>query len=332
MMVPLIVYGWRRVPPGTRLRAGVLFLACATAIGVAFLVAAPDLAALIWQHFIVSTAASRLGAMPAADMLERVNHNLRDMATAGVVIIGVINVFALIWWVATDRRLPQGLSWVFAALWTLPWLFLCSVVHIGKPGYLLPLLPFTSLLLAGFYVRRSRSVCTALVLLLAVVNSAHFVALGPFSDAVTGGMRAYRAKTLVQKAASDLQPLTVSTVATIRRSDARMARILDELDRCQSPRPVIVAGGDLRRVMWYVPDAIVIYVANRKVQTVAVDGYFTPLTDEARVFSTTCPVLWVSDGASPELPVPEGSTHLADVGFVVGAHQVRVSRSGIEFD
>ena len=332
LMLPVIVYGGRRLQETTRLKAGFLFLACATAVGGAFFLVAPELGGLIWQHFVTSTAASRLGAMPAEDLLERLNHNFRDTLTAAVSMVGVVNVFGMFWWLARDRRLPPGIDRTFAACWTLPWVLLCTVVHIGKPGYVLPLLPLTSLVLASFYARRSRALCTVLLLVQAGVNVAHFVAVGPFPESATGGTRQYRAKTFFQKVASDLQPLTESTAATVRHSDVRMARILAELDRCHSPRPVIIAGGDTRRVMWYVPDAVVIYVANRKVQNVAVDGYFTPVSEETRVFPTSCPVLWVSDHPSPELPVPDGSKPLTDLGFVVDARRVRVSRAGIEFD
>ena len=333
LMLPVIVYGGRRLPETTRLKAGFLFLACATAVGVAFFLVAPDLGGLIWQHFVTSTAASRLGAMPAEDVLERLNHNFRDTLTAAVSMVGVVNVFGMVWWLARDRRLPPGIDRTFAACWTLPWVLLCTVVHIGKPGYVLPLLPLTSLVLASFYARRSRALCTVLLLVQASVNVAHFVAVGPFPETVTGGTRQYRAKTFFQKVASDLQPLTESTAATVRHSDVRMARILAELDRCRSSRPVIVAGGETRRLMWYVPNAIVIYVADGRVQNVAIDGVFTPVIDEARVFAVSCPVLWVLDGGSPELPVPDGSsTPLTDVGLSIDASQVRVTRSSIEFD
>jgi hypothetical protein len=250
---------------------------------------------------------------------------------AGISMIGAINVVGFVWWVARDRRLPSGLTWTFAALWTLPWLFLCVAVHIAKPGYLLPLLPFLSLVLAAFYARRRSAATTVIVLSQIVVSIAQFGELSQLSPAVTGGSLPYRAKTLLQKAASDLQPLTATTAAAVRRSDARMRRILDERARCQSAERVVVAGGETRRLMWYLPEAIVIFVADRTVQNIAVNGYFTPVTDEPRVFPTNCPVLWVADGVSPGL-LPDRARSSTEFGFVIDTTRVRVTRTAVEFD
>jgi len=60
-------------------------------------------------------------------------------------------VFAVIAWLIRDRRLPAGIGRWTALPWAGPWLFLCVVVHIGKPGYIPAHSPVAALLLAGSY-------------------------------------------------------------------------------------------------------------------------------------------------------------------------------------
>jgi hypothetical protein len=98
------------------------------------------------------------------------------------------------------------------------------------------------------------------------VNVGHFVWLMPWSpEAMGGGARPYRQNTIVQRALSDLEPLTWPTRATIRRADERVEALREVAERtCRSgSQVVLVSPGllDWRRAMWYLPGDIVVRLA-----------------------------------------------------------------------
>ncbi|MGH9370605.1 MAG: hypothetical protein ACRD15_03635, partial [Vicinamibacterales bacterium] len=164
----------------------------------------------------------------------------------------------------------------------------------------------------------------------------HFALLGPFPPSLTGAPLAYRAKSVLQRAASDLQPLTFPTRATIRRSDEHVRRLLQTIERtCPSAAPVIVASVepvDARRVMWYVPAALVIHVTDDGVANVGREGRFVPVHEAPAAVSPQCPVLWLApDGSPPPTEVPTGAARVAGVGFVINAEVVRVNRESVSF-
>jgi hypothetical protein len=335
-LVPLVAYAWGWAPARARVRAAALLAVCTLAVGAMFLSAAPDLGELIWGQFASSSSGSRLDLREGADPLERLNHNLRDTLTGGVAMLGVVNLLALVYWAVRDRRLPVGVRRSLALLWLIPWLFVCVAVHIAKPGYLLPLLPLSSLILAAFYTRQRAAVAVGLLIAQGALNVAHFAAFGPLPPTLTGGTRPYRAKTLLQRFASDLQPLTVPTAATIRRSDQSVMRLLAAVgERCPSGRPVVIAATepvDARRAMWYLPDAVVIYTAGPSVQGIAVDGQLTPVLAESRLVSTDCQVIWLApDTSVPEFPMPPAARREPGVGFVFDASVIRVTPNSLAF-
>jgi hypothetical protein len=337
LLLPLVGVAARRAPSGITVKSGAIFVLCAMCVAGVFLWATPDLAGVIWRQFLSATSGSRVDPLVGSNALERLNHNLRDTFTAAVSMLGAVNVGSLAFWAFRDRRLPPRLGPSFALMWALPWTFLCVAVHIAKPGYLLPLLPLTSLMLAGFYARLRPAAGAALLIAQTAVNVLHFVALGPLPGSLTGGTRAYRDKTLLQRVASDLQPLTASTAASIRRSDQQVGALLAAAARhCPAGSTVVVAGNrpvDARRVMWYLPHAVVIYVADGEVRNIAGDGYFKPLGEMAGPFTTTCPVLWLAaDASSPEVPMPQPGVPEAGVGFVLDPGVVGVTRTSITLD
>jgi hypothetical protein len=337
LLVPLAGFAARHASGAARIRAVAIFLLCGAFVAGAFLWTTPNLAGLIWQQFVSATSASRVDPRGGLDAWERLNHNVRDTFTAAVSMLGVVNMVSLACWLVLDRRLPARLGRSLALLWAVPWTLLCLAVHIAKPGYLLPLLPLASLLLAGFYARLRPAAGVLLLIAQAVVNMLHFVVLGPLPGSLTGGTRAYRDKTLLQRVASDLQPLTASTAASIRLSDLDIGRLLAAVARgCPSGKAVVVASlepVDARRVMWYLPNAVVIYVAEGRVHNIAIDGYFRPLGEAAGPFATTCPVLWlVADGSAPEVPMPRPGVPEPGVGFVLDPGVVRVTRTSITLD
>ena len=72
---------------------------------------------------------------------EVINRNARNTLTACAVGLGLVNLAALAIWAIRDRRLPASVPRAFALLWAVPVLLMCIVWVVGKPGYLLPILP-----------------------------------------------------------------------------------------------------------------------------------------------------------------------------------------------
>jgi hypothetical protein len=335
LMLPLAVHAWRSAPIRNRWRAGALLIAGASIASVLALAAQPELPGVIWRHFLSSTAGSRLNTIAIADIFERLNHNGRDTLLALVQMLGVVNVAALAGWVLFSRRLPERLTRAAVTWWSLPWLAVCLLVHIGKPGYVLPLLPVASLLLAGFYARWRPGARVAVVALQSVLNVAHFTLLpAELPASVTGGTLPYREKSVVQRAASDLQPLTFPTRATIARSDEHVRRLLATVTRvCPSGTAVIVASAepvDMRRVMWYFPGATVVHIVDERVLNIGERGSLSPVGDDARSIATPCPALWLApDAAAPPTVLQARVARVPGVGFVIENAVVEVNRKAV---
>ena len=336
-MMPLAAYAWWRAASRDRLRAVVLFTSCGLAAAALFLFLAPGLIDIIWNQFVVSTSSSRVVASRVFDPLERFNRNARDTLTAGVSMLGVVNALALVVWVICDRRLPSGLDRRTALLWAGPWLFLCVLIHIGKPGYILPALPVAALILAGFYCRLNSRIGTVLIATQAILNIIQFAVLGPLPDFVTGGQQAYSAKTFSQRIASDLQALTFPTSALIRRTDEQQRNVLATIRRtCLSMDPVVVATVepmDARRVMWYLPSATVVHTEDQSVRWVGTRGHFEEVRDTTPPVTTACPVVWLmTDDKVPALGLPPVARREPGVGFVIPAHLIRLAPGSIRFE
>lgn len=336
-MAPLAAIAWPAVPSPVARRGFVLFLACGVACGAAFLVVAPELITVTRDHYIAATAASRLSAAPAGDLLERLNQNARDTLLASVGMLGIVNGLALVAWTIIDRRLPRLFERTVACLWILPWFFLCIVIHLGKPGYVVPALPGLALTLAGFYARLRPPVAATLVALQAVANIAHFAAAGQLSESITGGSRPYRSKTVVQRLASDVQPLTFPTAWTIRHGDAVTVAVRNSLtDLCPEGSGIILTNGevvDARRLMWYLPRATVVHLDGVKPLFIGRDGAFTVVRNEPAELLPNCPVAWlVRDDHDAPAAVPAGSPRYPGVGYRIDAHRVRVTAQGVRFE
>ena len=79
---------------------------------------------------------------------------MSDPPEARLAALGLVNACGLLVWLIADRRTPQALDLPFLAFWLLPWIAEVVIIHIGKPGYVLPLAPALALILAAFYARR----------------------------------------------------------------------------------------------------------------------------------------------------------------------------------
>lgn len=156
LMLPVAVYACYRVAPAARVRSALLLIVALAVIAAVFIRIQPGYTRFVWHHFTAATASSRLvGPEAAGDRLGvALNRNARDTLTALLAALGLVNALGLFLWATLDRQRPPALDWRFAALWAVPWLLEFVVVHIGKPGYVLPLLPLLCITLAGFYARR----------------------------------------------------------------------------------------------------------------------------------------------------------------------------------
>lgn len=334
-LLPLIGYAWTASPArGTRRPAAILAAAMA-AVGLLFLFVEPRLVQVTWSQFATATSGSRLVEGAASSRLRSFNANARDTLTAALAALGVVNFAALVAWAAIDRRLPRSLDWRMAMLWVGPWLMFLVFIHIGRPGYVLPLLPMASMIVGAFYARRHPAIAAAFIALQAIANAAQFRALTPFSEAATGGTASYRSKSMLQRAASDLQPLTFPTRFTIADSDARVGRLQQFVaDRCPGGDLVVVAGAgpiDWRRVMWYLPEATSIYVDDAKPALVARHTDFSPVPAEGLTLHPPCPTLWiVSDAGTPSMPAfARTATAHPGLGWTTPPGTVSVSTSSV---
>ncbi len=328
LIVPLAAYAWWRAPPLDRRRAamtgGVLF---AIAAGI-FLTLQPDLPAVIWTQFASATAGTRVvGGTTGA--LRALNINARDTFTAALSALGVVNLVVLAIWLVADRRLPAGLSRPVAALWAVPWLILVLAIHIGRRGYILPLVPLAVLVIAGWYSRQRRSIAIGLVVLQLMVNVAQFAWLKPAEapDVTT----LYRNKSIAARVMSDLEAVRYPTAITIARSDRRAANLAEFVRaRCPSGDPVIVADADWRRILWYFPEATAIHASGR---TVLFSGHQTDATaipPAGITLTTSCPVIWVADeeGRAPDL-MPADAATVPGVGWTTGVGAITVTPTSI---
>ncbi|HKW01093.1 MAG TPA: hypothetical protein VJN96_14815 [Vicinamibacterales bacterium] len=331
LIAPLAVYAWTRAPARDRSRSALLLALLLGVTGAIFLTLQPDLAVIIWRQFAVATSGSRVIGGDAG-FLRALNINARDTFTAGLSALGLVNLIALIVWIAVDRRLPGGLGRRVAGLWLLPWVLLVLFVHIGRRGYILPLLPLATLVVAGFYARQQKGVTIALVALQAAVNVLQFVWLAPPPRSAIGGSAAYRDKTTVERLLSDLDAVTFPTAWTIAASDDRAAALTALVRRtCPSADPIIVAEGDWRRVLWYFPAATAIDTSGHDVLFTGIHTDATPIPADGVTLTTLCPVIWLNgDTGGPTPLTPRGGVAAAGVGAMTGPGTLLVTRTAIE--
>src|SRR5262245_15043233 len=335
LMFPVVAYAWTRVPSNIRWRSfTIAIVAAALVIGV-FVVIQPDL----WM------VANRLAQSPGwliglnnnhDNWLRGLNRNLRNTVLAAVVSVGTINIIALAFWAVRDRRLPEGLNRGLAVAWALPALSFCVVLVIAKPGYLLPFVPLAALVIGTFYARLTPAFRATLILAQALVNSAHFLFLAPFSPAITGGAARYDDKPIWQRIASDLQPLTFSTRATIQRSDQRVEELLSFVKQsCPSAQSVIVvdtAPVDWRRVMFYLPDATAIHAGPSGIDFIGHQTDFHDVPQEGADVVAPCRIIWLSPDEGPggvPMPGDRSRSTIAHLGWTTSAGTLHVTPTAL---
>ncbi len=333
LMLPVAGYAWYRAPSG-RTRAALLLACSIAAVAGMFLTIAPDLPRFAWQQFTAATASSRLvsGTSNPAGLAIAFNRNLRDTTTAAIAALGIVNTVGLFAWLITSRRLPPLADWRFASWWALPWMAVFLLVLIAKPGYVLPLMPLASVLLAGFYSRGGRATLAALTTAQAIANIVYITCLMP--PAADPRAARYRDKTVLQRIASDIAPLTFPTRATLRTSDRHIADLQSVAASCAETDWVLVTGAgtvDWRRAMYYVPSARAVYLVDGRPTFIGIDGDFAAASDSGTTLTSSCGLLWLLDERPPAALGP-GARRVNDLGWMMPAGSGRVTRESISWN
>lgn len=306
LVTPLVAFVWWQQAPSLRWRSASLFAAVTLVVAGIFLVTEPNLVGIVLAQFRDATGPSRIigGSTPP---WRAFNRNVRDTLLSMSAAVGLVNFAVLSWWAVSSRRLPPGLDRRFVLAWALPQTTLLLAVHIGRPGYVLPLVPLAAIVIAFQYSRLKPVAASAAIAGACLVNVGHFVWLAPWSLEAMGGARLYAQKTVIQRVLSDLEPLTWPTRVTIRRADEGVHTLRTVSARtCPSgSQIVLVSSGtvDWRRAMWYLPDGIVIRLAPDDRTVLGAATQREAALEPAGGWRSDCPVLWLTSaqGAPDEL-------------------------------
>jgi hypothetical protein len=328
-MSPLALYAWTRVPARERVRSAILMAGLTAGVAAVFLTVQPDWFAVVWSQFTTSTSDSRLIG-GGSHVLKALNRNVRSTAEASVAALGVANAIGLLFWIAIDRRLPATLSKPVALLWLLPSLLFFVLVHIGRRGYVLPLLPLSILVLAGFYARRGGRVAALLIAVQAAAGAVQFLWLEPPSRATMGGAALYRDKTVAQRLASDLSGLTAPTRYRIDESDRRLDAVQTLVARvCPAGNPLLFAESDARRLMWYLPAATIVHTNDVSIAFVGSAGAMLNLPPEGVLLSSACPAIWIDDPDANDVLKPADAERAGDDGWLLQPGSWMVNATGV---
>lgn len=243
---------------------GLAALVLATASwAVPFLVwASPETyARVLVDHFARTARPTSLFGGGTARILQRA---LRDMLQALIAGVGLFNAAALPVFVLLRRpRLVPGRGLAaFAALWAIPGLLFYLLVHMAKPGYVLPSLPVAWLALAFLYGQEPRAVLrVALAAAQLLTGAWQFLAAGPATgDAIGEGVK-YSQKSGLQKARVELNSVLQTTRAAILLSDRQIEALDRELRAsCPGAAGIVLVGRDhqgpsWRKLMYVFPEA-----------------------------------------------------------------------------
>jgi hypothetical protein len=328
-LIPLCVFSVLHAEPPTRRRAALAPLAISVGVVAAvFLLLQPGLVSMVWTYFLDTTARSRVVGAEAADLGRSLNRNIRDTLVASVAATG-FNIAAVAAWLrrrSSPGQVDARLLW----LWILPWCFELVLIHIGKPGYVLPLLPLLALLAAEWSAGSGKT-GLALAVASAAGNVLWFTLL-PASVAAND-TRPYRQKPFLARVASDLAPLTFPTVSTLRESDSTIRGLLHAAATCSDGSWVVVAGSygaDWRRTMYYLPKATAIRKNDQKAfEFVGREGTFSQLSGVLPLVSR-CGLLW-TDLEPPAISSNATPDQVPSVGWQLGPGVGRVTSHALQW-
>jgi len=142
----------------------------------------------------------------------------------------------------------------------LPFTLFYVLVHMAKPGYLLPLAPAMSLAMAFHYGQERRAgVLWALALGHLALGAAFFLTARPWSGPEIGEGTSYAKRSFVQKTKTELNALAFPTWHTIRQADAQLFALREAVGvACHGDDGVLIVGEDgpglnWRRLMYSFP-------------------------------------------------------------------------------
>ena len=313
MLLPLAAV----VPAGRRLASLGAAAGAVAAVLVARSLDDPALPALTLAQFVGATAETRLAVAADASIasaMEGLNRQARDVLQ-GVLMIGVGAALALPFaaWRAFRPRVASApaLDRVWAAAWTAPMLSVFLFLHFPKPGYLLPLVPLAFLaLMAGLAPMGRRG--TIALAGIAVAGGVQFLALGPLPASVTGDGLRYADKTLLQRLATDLEPVTFASARTVAGVDSRIDLVRRAVDeRCDADGVIVVSDGgaiDWRQSMYYLPAHRVVRAALPDDPLMVAYGREVAVHAALERLQSACPAIWIGDepaaAALPDFPAP----------------------------
>lgn len=310
MLLPLVLVA----PAGRRLGSLSAAIAGVATVLVVRSVEDPSMLALSLAQFTGATAETRLAGgtdLSVVSAMEGLNRHVRDVLQ-GILMIGVGAAVALPFaaWRALRPRVAGApvLDGVWAAAWTAPMLAVFVFLHFPKPGYLLPLVPLAFLALMAGLAPLGRHGTVALAGI-ALAGGLQFLSLGPLPASTTGEGLRYRDKTLLQRLATDLEPMTFAAARTTAGIDARIDRVRRAVgERCGGDGVVLVSDGgpiDWRQAMYYLPAHRVVRATQPEEPLMVAHQREVSVHEALGRLPSACPAMWIGD--EPAVSAPAGS-------------------------
>ena len=300
--------------PGRRLASLGAGAAAVTAVMLARAVDDPAMPALFVEQFLGATEGTRLAAASDASFLPGLNRQARDVLQ-GLLMIGAGAAVALPYaaWRAIRPSAAGApvLDGVWAAGWFVPMLAVFLFVHFPKPGYLLPLVPLVFLALTVGLAPLGRRGTVALAGI-AVAGGVQFLALGPLPPSVTGGGLRYGDKTLLQRLATDLEPVAFASARNIAGMDAQIDRVRRAVgERCGADGVTLVSDGgaiDWRQALYYLPAHHVVRATEPGEPLMVAHHREVAVHASLDRLLSACRAIWIGDepavAALPDSPAP----------------------------
>ncbi len=256
---------------------------------------------ILFEHFVTTAEPTSILAGGSARIL---NRQLRDAAEALLAGVGLFNAAVLPIYLVLrrPRLLPASGLAGFAALWVLPGLSFYLLVHMAKPGYVLPAVPAACLLLAFLYGQEPRRALRAtLVAGQVLMGGWQFLLAQPASGAAIGEGTRYARKTWIQKARVELGSVLQTGRHAIARSDRELTAIGRELhSACPGAQGVVLVGRDgagpnWRQLMYLFPEAVSVRLpASRSTPWMTARGRrLTVVPADELSVTEVCQTLWV---------------------------------------
>lgn len=297
LLLPVVLASPRGAWP--RLGAGLAGIALVVAALLAF---NPSFLTELSGHFAFSTRSSRMLA-GADDVFELFNRNGRDVLRAAL--MSGVGAFLFLAYPLSRARRRRHVAARLALFWAAPMLAVFVFVHFGKQGYVLPLLPLAFLYGAALLDLFGRSGVVVAVVAVAL-QASQFLLAAPLGPAVTGEGKRYRDKTILEKAATEIDPVMFATLANIRSEDARVdAFVTRDTRDCSGGRVIVFDTAppiDWRRGLYYAPQDIVInYDGPERPLLIANDRRVRVVT-ASEPLRSACALLWLGGSGPPGLP------------------------------